>query len=143
MVLRCKISRAVLDAIRAEAARAAPAEACGLLFGSIHEITAMSVTRNVAENPERHFEIDPAALFAALRAERAGGPTLAGYWHSHPSGDATPSATDTEMAAVDGRIWLIAAGNEITAWRAAKTFEPLEIDFICAGGTFRAGMPDG
>lgn len=129
MGMKLLISRSVLDAIRQESARAAPLEACGLLFGSDAGITGWQAAANVAEAPDRRFEIDPAALIAALRAERAGGAKLAGYWHSHPSGDATPSATDAAMAAPDGKIWLI-VGREIAAWRAtaagfaAVAFEP-------------------
>ncbi|WP_423603842.1 M67 family metallopeptidase [Sphingomonas sp. MS122] len=98
----------------------APQEACGLLFGADGAISSWSETANVAADPHRHFEIDPTALFTALRAERGGGPRLAGYWHSHPSGDAAPSATDAAMAAPDGRLWLIVAGGTVTAWRAVE-----------------------
>lgn len=106
--------------MRREADAAAPREACGLLFGEDGEISTCSVTQNVAGDPERRFEIDPRGLFAALRAERAGGPKLAGYWHSHPSGDATPSATDAAMAAPDGKIWLILGAGRMTAWVAQR-----------------------
>ena len=118
MVTRCRISRCVIDTIHAAAENAAPREACGLLFGDFDAIRDVQVTENVAENPERHFEIDPKALFAALRAERAGGPKLAGYWHSHPSGDATPSAVDAAMAEPDGKLWLILGAGDFTVSRA-------------------------
>lgn len=102
------------------AAKAAhPNEACGLLFGSSEAVTACEAVRNVAENPESRFELDPSALFAALRAERAGGLDLIGYWHSHPTGDARPSPTDAAMAAPDGKLWLIVAGQTLSAWRAS------------------------
>ena len=114
------VSRSVLIGTRQISADLAPHEACGLLFGTAHVITAMQATENTAEDPGRRFEIDPAALFAALRAERAGGPKIVGYWHSHPSGDATPSATDAAMAAPDGRLWLIVAGEAVTLWRAVE-----------------------
>lgn len=106
-----------------------PREACGLLFGVEGEISEATVTRNVADHPERRFEIDPAALFAALRAERAGGARIAGYWHSHPSGDAQPSQADAAMAVADGKLWLIVAGAEAaTLWRAgAHGFEAMEL----------------
>ncbi|WP_324871461.1 M67 family metallopeptidase [Sphingomonas psychrotolerans] len=91
-----------------------------MLFGSAEAITAMQAVENVAEDPTTRFEIDPAALFAALRAERAGGPRIVGYWHSHPSGDATPSATDAAMAAPDGKLWLIVAGEAVTLWQAEE-----------------------
>lgn len=118
--MRLKISREVLAGIRAEAAAAHPLEACGLLFGSVDEIEGWRAARNVAERPEVEFEIDPAALFAALRAERAGGPRLLGYWHSHPSGDVEPSARDLEVAQKDGKIWVIVAGQDIAAWHVVE-----------------------
>lgn len=134
MGMRVHVSRCVVELIQRAADAAAPEEACGLLFGQNSAIEAASISANVADNPQTRFEIDPAALFAALRAERAGGPALAGYWHSHPSGDARPSATDAAMAAPDGRLWLIVAGGTITGWRAVANgarhgrFAPLELD---------------
>lgn len=125
---RVQISRCVVEIIQRAAAEAAPREACGLLFGREDEISGCEVTDNVAENPERHFEIDPRALFAAIRAERAGGATLLGYWHSHPSGNPRPSATDIAMAAPDGRLWLILAGDAVSVWRArAGGLDPVEL----------------
>ena len=118
MGMGTRISRSVLIGIRQISADLAPREACGLLFGSDDAITAMQAVENVAEDPERRFEIEPAVLFAALRAERGGGARIAGYWHSHPSGDATPSATDAAMAQPDGKLWLIVAKETVTLWRA-------------------------
>jgi desampylase len=131
MVMRVRISRCVVALIQRAAETAAPREACGLLFGSGDAIDAAQVTENVAEDPERRFEIDPAALFAALRAERAGGPAIQGYWHSHPSGDARPSITDIASAAGDGRIWLIVGGRDVSAWRAAPgAFCEVQLDIL-------------
>jgi proteasome lid subunit RPN8/RPN11 len=114
--MRLEISREALAGIRAAAAAAHPEEACGLLFGGSGLIDGWQEARNVAENREIMFEIDPATLFAALRAERAGGPKLIGYWHSHPNGCAEPSRRDTELADVDGKIWVIVAGDDVAAW---------------------------
>lgn len=123
------ISSELLDRLIAEAARAHPHEACGLLYGTGERIDDAEIVANVAADPARGFEIDPAALFAALRAERAGGARLIGYWHSHPTGDATPSATDTAMAAADGKLWLIIAGERATLWRAGDHgFEAATLD---------------
>lgn len=90
---------------------------------------------NVAPDPLRHFEIDPAALIAAHRASRAGGLAVLGYFHSHPNGLARPSATDARAAAGDGRIWAILALTQtapgrqdatLTLWRDTPSgFEPL------------------
>jgi desampylase len=120
MGMRVRISRCVVEIIQRAAAEAAPREACGLLFGSEERIEAVQVVENVAEDPERAFEIDPSALFAALRAERAGGAKIAGYWHSHPSGDARPSVADAVMAAADGKLWVIAGGDDVTGWRSGE-----------------------
>lgn len=118
MGMQCSISSRAIAAIRAHAAAEHPHEACGLMFGTAEAIEDVVAARNIAENPASRFEIDPAALFAALRAERAGGPPLVGYYHSHPSGTATPSATDAAQAAPDARLWLIVAGDDATLWRA-------------------------
>lgn len=113
-----EISSTALQRIIA-AANADPArEVCGLLFGDDARIARAEPCANVAADPAHTFEIDPAAHFAALRAERTGGAKLIGYWHSHPSGDARPSATDAALAAADGKLWLIVAGGEIGVWRA-------------------------
>ena len=81
---------------------AAPFEACGLLLGTgTHIHTAVAAT-NVHPHSATRFEIDPAALIAAHRAARTGGPALLGYWHSHPNGLAGPSDTDRAAAAGDG-----------------------------------------
>ncbi|MCW3835589.1 M67 family metallopeptidase [Sphingomonas canadensis] len=133
--MRCRISRCVAEAIQLAAAEAAPREACGLLFGDAQAITGWSLTANAAADPETRFEIDPGALFTALRAERGGGPRIAGFWHSHPSGDPWPSATDAQMAAPDGRLWLIAGGGQATLWRAGHggehgRFEPVAMELL-------------
>ncbi len=108
------------------AAREHPREACGLLLGSGELIERAVACANAAADPLRHFEIDPGALIAAHRAERAGGERLIGYWHSHPVGHPLPSATDCQHASGDGRIWAIAAGGEVTFWRdGPQGFEAL------------------
>lgn len=114
--MRLEISREALAGIRAATAAAHPLEACGLLFGDESRIAGWLEARNLAERPDIEFEIDPAALFAALRAERAGGPRLIGYWHSHPSGDVEPSQRDAEMADIDGKIWIIVSSDGVAAW---------------------------
>lgn len=114
-----RISSEVHAAIMAEA-RASQDEICGLLFGNGSRISAYQPCRNVAADPRTGFEIDPQQLIAAHRAARAGGPAIIGCYHSHPSGAATPSRRDAEMAAPDGWLWLIAAREELTCWRAVE-----------------------
>jgi proteasome lid subunit RPN8/RPN11 len=130
--MRLTISRALLDEIRAHAAEQPDREVCGLLIGEKERVTAVLRCANVAVDPQRTFEIDPAALIAAHRAGRAGGPRPIGHYHSHPSGVAMPSARDAAMAET-GLFWLITAGGEINGWRSVAggpvegMFEPVTI----------------
>ncbi len=122
-----EINQTALTVMIAGAAAAAPSEACGLLLGTGSNIESAVPTANVAADPARHFEIDPAALIAAHRAAREGlGQSVIGYFHSHPNGLAGPSATDAQSAARDGRVWVIVAKDAITCWTDGPNgFEPL------------------
>lgn len=113
------ISRACLDEILAHAAEAPEHEVCGLLLGHGGVVEAVRRCRNVAADPARRFEIDPAALIAAHREARSGAPKLIGHYHSHPGGRPVPSACDAEMAD-PGAFWLIVAGANIACWRAVS-----------------------
>lgn len=121
-----EVTSGVIATLLDEAARAAPAECCGLLLGRAGRIEVARPATNVAADPRRHFEIDPAALFAAHREARAGGADLIGYYHSHPNDHPLPSATDCEHASGDGRAWAIVAGGKVSFWRdGEKGFEAL------------------
>ncbi len=122
------LTSGVLATLREEAAKAHPLECCGLLLGQGARVEEARPAANVHPDPARHFEIDPAALIAALRAARGGGPQVLGYYHSHPTGLAEPSATDRAMASGDGRIWAIVAGSGVQLWRdGADGFQPLPL----------------
>lgn len=99
----------------AEAAR--PREVCGLLLGRGELVAELRLARNVAENAEQHFEIDPAALIAAHKDARNGDLSMLGHFHSHPNGLARPSATDLAMATKDGSYWLIIAQASLSVWQ--------------------------
>lgn len=120
MGVNVRISSALLDAIRAHAAEEPDREVCGLLLGERGRISEARRTANVSPSPADSFEIDPAALFAAIRAERAGGPKLLGHYHSHPSGGAEPSERDVMMARDVGRLWLILGNGEERLWLVAE-----------------------
>jgi proteasome lid subunit RPN8/RPN11 len=111
-----RISSESLTAIRAHAAETPDQEVCGLLFGTVEAVEAVQRCVNVSNTPATAFEIDPAALIAAHKAERAGGAKLIGHYHSHPNGACAPSAVDASNADVAGRFWLIVAGAEIGLW---------------------------
>jgi proteasome lid subunit RPN8/RPN11 len=110
-----EIGRSLLNALIAAAEASKGREICGLLFGTAARFERAQTADNVAERPEDSFEIDPRALFAALRAERAGGDRLIGHYHSHPNGRAEPSPRDL-AAAEPGKYWLILGGGAARLW---------------------------
>lgn len=134
MATTLRLSSAALAAARAHAAEAHPLEACGLLLGRDGVVAEVLPCDNVAADPAVRFEIDPAALLAAHRLARAGGPAVIGCYHSHPTGIAMPSARDAADAAPDGGFWLILAGERAAAWRAVEDgalhgrFDPVAIE---------------
>ena len=132
-----RISTASLEAIEAEAAAGREREICGLLFGTADTVIMHRSARNVAAEPRSTFEIDPAALLAAHRGARSGGPAIVGCYHSHPSGSPEPSARDAADAAPNGWLWLIVGGAETRLWRAVAggerhgRFDPVAL--ACVG----------
>ena len=116
--------------ILAHAAGSPSKEICGLLFGTENSIISALQTTNIADHRADSFEIDPAALFSAIRAGRDGGEQLIGHYHSHPTGSTKPSPRDVEMALDTGRLWLIVADGELELWHAAEPgrLEPVELD---------------
>jgi len=112
-----EIASDILNRLLAEAAATPDREVCGLLFGDTDRIEAAEWTPNVADDSDRMFEIEPAALFMAIRLERQGGPRLIGHYHSHPNGSAEPSPRDL-ASAEPGKYWLIIGGGEARLWLA-------------------------
>jgi desampylase len=132
------ISRALLDAIIADAQGDAARERCGLLFGDAAVITGFLPVPNVHCEPTRHFELDPVILLAAHRAAREGGAALIGHYHSHPNGPARPSPADAAAADEEGRLWLIIGSGEACAWRSGSGgvhlgwFDPVELEILAS-----------
>ena len=102
------------------ASRAFPLECCGLIEGvrikDCWRVTALHEAANVAEDPARHFLIDPQRQFDLMRALRAGETRIIGCFHSHPGGPAEPSATDRAQAYEDDFLWLIAGGSDASGF---------------------------
>lgn len=134
--MRVEISSLLLAKLQAAIAAHPHEECCGLLFGAGERVTDVSFAQNVAEHPQRHFELDPSHLIAAHRAARANGPAVVGHWHSHPVGTADPSPEDARCAAPDGSWWLILSASDVRLWRAVENgtvqgrFEPLALAVV-------------
>jgi len=109
------IEKALID----HAANEAPLEACGLLIGRPGHILKAVPARNVALDPARSFEIDPALLLATHRSVRSEGLRVLGHYHSHPNGSHEPSKRDAARALEDGALWLIVTAGTVSAWQAS------------------------
>jgi len=121
---RLQLSDELRARLVAWARAAAPHEACGLLLGRCGEraeVEHVRLARNVATDAQHAFEVHPEDHLAfALEAERLG-LDVVGAWHSHPRGEAKPSATD-RAAAWDGWLHAIVGrdargGFELRVWR--------------------------
>ena len=135
VAMRVAISSGLIGRIVAMAAGSPGHEVCGLLLGTSHHITDIASAQNVATDPARAFEVDPAVQFAAIRAARAGGLAVMGCYHSHPLGNTQPSDSDRAMIAKVGDLWLITDGVSIRAWRAntLTSFTEVRIGETTAG----------
>lgn len=71
---------------------------------------------NIAVDPARAFEIDPAQLIAAHRQARGEGTKVVGHYHSHPNGREEPSDRDREMIGAPGEIWIVLANGRARAF---------------------------
>ena len=106
---RLILSAHARDALYAEAARAHPAECCGLLAGRANRVETLYPVSNTAEDPSRRYEMDPAELWAARRAARDAGHEVIGFYHSHPRTPPFPSSLDVERAYYPEAVYAIAA----------------------------------
>lgn len=98
------LSEDVETAIRAHAVRDYPDECCGVMLGKVeNDIKIVQEIRPIEntheDGHERRFQISAEALFRLDREERAGGPKVLGFYHSHPDHPARPSEYDRDHAA--------------------------------------------
>jgi [CysO sulfur-carrier protein]-S-L-cysteine hydrolase len=98
-----------LETIVAHARRDAPHEACGLLAGREGHVRRVFPMKN-AEPAERRpvaYRLEPEEQYRVLMEIESSGWELVGIYHSHPNGQAYPSATDVGLALYPGVVYLI------------------------------------
>lgn len=117
------LSAALLADLVALGKAAHPEEACALLIGQLNGrsaiLTRVEPSQNLAPDPKRFFEVDPALHLHLQRTLRGTDEGIIGVWHSHPCGLAEPSAEDRAASAYPGWLWLITDAKGNTAlWQA-------------------------
>jgi proteasome lid subunit RPN8/RPN11 len=98
---------AALESVVEHAREAFPRECCGLLLGRRGDIADVFPARNIADEPERRFLINPEDHFAGRRAARTRGLDVVGFYHSHPRSPAEPSERDRAEFTYAGHLYLI------------------------------------
>ena len=93
--------------------KAYPAEACGLITGTllagrklvVHQVREAKIIL-AAERYDR-FEVDPATRIQVEKECRRSGSRIVAHFHSHPDQPAIPSKTDLLRAYEPHLIWVI------------------------------------
>lgn len=115
------IAPRILAGLRREAGATGPAECCGALIGLAQgrevEIRTLIPVPNTAAD---HFSflIDAPTVLRLERQAACAGMHVVGFYHSHPTTAAEPSARDLELA-VPGYIYVIidVPRGSIRCWR--------------------------
>jgi proteasome lid subunit RPN8/RPN11 len=126
-----RIPRAELDRLRAHGEEAFPEEACGFLLGSASPdgaakrvVHARPARNEKRDERTRRYLIAPEQLLAAEQQALDEGLDVVGFYHSHPTGIARPSAFDRAHAwpwysyvvvgVLEGKA------GAVTSWRLAE-----------------------
>lgn len=111
-----RLSKSLLDQLRAHGEETYPHECCGVLLGRAdRENNARMATLAVrcgntrSDSPHNRYHIDPRELIAAQKLGRERGEDIVGFYHSHPDHPARWSQTDLAEAHWIGCSYVIAS----------------------------------
>lgn len=132
----------------AQAVDELPNECCGILAGTIDPDQGLACVRyryplvNALASPTRYLTEDR-SLIAAHRAMRQQGADVLAFYHSHPTSDPVPSATDLEQhaeslwadcAVIHFIISLKSSPPRLQAWWLGQTdYCPAEWEYQAEG----------
>jgi proteasome lid subunit RPN8/RPN11 len=127
-----ELPRVLATQILSLARDAAPFEIVGVLGGPhAGRVSTMYPLQNVADQPERAYQAEPAGLARALVAIRREQLELVGIYHSHPNGPSTPSSTDLKQATWDVPYLIVDAhSGVIQAWLLFETLQTVHLEII-------------
>lgn len=96
------LKRKDYDSIVEYAKEQLPAEACGLIAGTVDEngdkaVEKVYLLTNTDDSSE-HFTMDPKEQLSSVKDMRANGIAPLGNWHSHPETPSRPSDEDKRLA---------------------------------------------
>jgi proteasome lid subunit RPN8/RPN11 len=118
------LPRPLATALLSAAASAGAFEICGFVAAAAGAFSRYAVA-NCAAQPATYFAMDPAGQIAAFKAMRQSGESLLAIYHSHPRGEAVPSAADSDDHNYPETPALLLApqakGEPIRAWQLVGT----------------------
>jgi len=100
-----------INQILAHAQSSDEVEICGFISAKNQKIAAIYPVQNVASTPACFYRMDEKQQIDAMRKMREAGEALFGIYHSHPSTEATPSATDIREATYPEAVYFIVSLN--------------------------------
>ena len=110
-----------IEALEALAKEAYPEEFCAILLGRGEgdglRVVEIVPVANVDERPRGGYAIAPAELIAAEKAARPRGLRIVGFAHSHPGGEAAPSARDVASAFWPECVYGVVGVEGVRWWR--------------------------
>lgn len=130
MIGPIRLPRQIRDAVVAHARFCHPYEACGLFaVDAVGAIRFVYACTNRAHSRTR-FVVDPTEHFRAIQHAESLGWTIGGAFHSHPAGDAVPSASDEASALDPTWFHVLVGGDEVRAWFIDGTSRELGIEVV-------------
>jgi proteasome lid subunit RPN8/RPN11 len=126
---RLRLAEQIRRAILTHADNCAPDECCGLLAADDEGRIAFAYPLTNAAPSPVSYTVDPDEHFHALRHAESRGWVIAGVFHSHPRGPATPSVIDVQTALEPEWVYVIAVTDEVRGFRIREgTVEEIELD---------------
>lgn len=105
------LPRPLVNKILSHAQIAPQEEVCGLIGAEAGEARDIYPVKNIAEDSQRLFRMDPQQQIQAMREMREQGHELFAIYHSHPRAPAAPSSIDLEQANYPDALYLIISLN--------------------------------
>jgi proteasome lid subunit RPN8/RPN11 len=112
MTTELKLSRKLVSELLHFAQISPDAEICGLVSSKNNELMRCYPIKNVSENPENRFLLDPTQHISAMKKMRENDEDLFAIYHSHPTAPACPSKLDLEMATTENVLHFIISLNQ-------------------------------
>lgn len=101
------LPRTLANQILTQAQQHPETEACGLVSARDGVASHIYPITNIAEDKQRHFELDPAQQIKAMKTMREANEELFAIYHSHPHAPAEPSASDIQQSSYPDALYLI------------------------------------